>query len=211
MELSEQQVVSCSPNPRECGGTGGCKGSTQPLAFNYTVTAGAVLESDYPYESGVGITWPCNKAKTAHPVAGITGYVKLPKNNYTALMDAVANVGPIAISAAAAPWQLYEGGIYSSKKCGYDMDHGIQLVGYGEEGDQMYWIVRNSWGPSWGEQGYIRIVRYGEGKEPCGLDKKPGDGDACKGDPTTPVEYCGECGILASSSYPTGGHLINSP
>merc|ERR1712228_717527 len=62
---------------------------------------------------------------------------------------------------------------------------------------------RNSWGPLWGEEGYIRIQRYGEGKEPCGMDTTPGDGSACAGD-TKAVRLCGLCGILSDSSYPTG-------
>lgn len=78
----------------------------------------------------------------------------------------------------------------------------MQLVGYGTEGGKDYWLVRNSWG-DWGEDGYIRLRRYGEGKEPCGVDEKPQDGDACEGD-TAPRTYCGEAGLLSASSYPTG-------
>ncbi len=65
------------------------------------------------------------------PAATITGYQRLPANNYTALMNAVVNVGPIAISAAAEPWQLYSSGVYDGD-CGADVDHAIQLVGYGK-------------------------------------------------------------------------------
>jgi len=125
-------------------------------------------------------------------------------NDYTELVTAVAMVGPVAISVAAGGfgWQIYGGGIYS-KANDFVMDHAVQLVGYGSEGSQDYWIVRNSWGSGWGESGYMRVARYGEGKEPCGMDNNPADGDACKGD-NTPREYCGVCGILSSSSYPTG-------
>ena len=63
--------------------------------------------------------------------------------------------------------------------------------------------MRNSWGESWGEDGYIRLKRFGDGKEPCGMDKTPGDGSACKGH-TSPVRYCGICAVLSDSSYPTG-------
>lgn len=83
------------------------------------------------------------------------------------------------------------------------------LVGYGHDdtANMDYWLVRNSWGTSWGEDGYIRIQRFGDGSEPCGVDKTPGDGDGCKGGPAT-EQVCGECGILSDSSYPVGGHLL---
>jgi len=206
-ELAPQQLVSCSPDPNDCGGTGGCQGSTQQLGFNYTVGAGAVLETSYPYK---GSTGTCDNSKTAQPVAGITGYVTVQPNNYTALASAVAQIGPMAITVAAGGmgWQLYHSGVYGGGifGCGYTLDHGVGLVGYGEDKGKMYWLVRNSWGAGWGEKGYMRIQRFGEGKEPCGVDKAPADGIACKGN-TTQVTYCGECGIMSSSSYPTGAHL----
>jgi cathepsin L len=139
-------------------------------------------------------------------VAKNSGLALLPANNYTALVTAVATKGPISISIAAGGmgWQFYGGGIMKPGlfNKGFDIDHAVQLVGYGEEKGLMYWLVRNSWG-SWGEKGYIRLERFGEGKEPCGIDKTPQDGMACAGD-TKPVKQCGLCGILSSSSYPTG-------
>lgn len=266
--FAPQQFVSCAPNPRQCGGTGGCEGSTQWLGFNYTIGAGITQEKDYPYE---GSDSKCDTSKVK-PVATIKGYERLPKNNYTALMNAVATLGPIAISAAAEPWQLYESGVFD-EDCGADVDHAIQLVGYGGSaspgpspsppgpgpsptpgdcieqttkaacvadhchwcsylGDDFcmsepcaapaaepafalrgaatdYWLVRNSWGASWGEQGYIRIARYGNTSkgEPCMTDNTPGDGTACKGGPTS-IQVCGLCGIMSDSSYPTGGALV---
>jgi cathepsin L len=199
-KLSPQQIVSCAPNPQHCGGTGGCPGSTQPLGFNYTQTAGITTEANYPYR---GVTGTCDTSKI-QPVAFNDGYVELTTNNYTELVTAVATKGPIAISLAAGgfKFQLYGGGVMSN--CNdYVMDHAVQLVGYGTDNGKDYWLVRNSWGGSWGEKGYVRIARHGEGNEPCGTDKKPQDGDACEGD-TKPRTYCGECGILSSSSYPTG-------
>jgi len=198
--LSPQQIVSCAPNPDHCGGSGGCDGSTQPLGFAYTKTAGITTEADYPY---AGTTGTCQTSKI-HPVAYNDGYAELETNNYTQLVTAVAEKGPVAISIAAGGWtfQMYGGGVLSG--CNdYVMDHAVQLVGYGSASGKDYWLVRNSWGGSWGEGGYIRMQRYGEGKEPCGTDNSPQDGDACQGD-TTPRTYCGECAILSSSSYPTG-------
>jgi len=209
LEFSEQEFVSCAPNPNECGGTGGCQGSTQWLGFTYAAQAGITTESDYPYTAETG---RCNKDKIK-PVANITGHVRLPHNNYSALMNAVVNVGPIAISAAAEPWQLYESGVFSNN-CGADVDHAIQLVGYGTQPkkifkpEQDYWLVRNSWGANWGESGYIRIERFGATKaEPCVTDNQPGDGTGCKGGPSS-IQVCGLCGIMSDSSYPVGGHLL---
>jgi len=199
--LSPQQIVSCAPNPKHCGGSGGCQGSTQPLAFQYTETAGLTTESEYPYR---GVTGTCEKSKIK-PVGFNTGLTQLATNNYTQLMQAVATKGPIAISLDAGGFytnQAYGGGVVN---CGshYDMDHAVQLVGYGTDGGKDYWLVRNSWGEGWGESGYIRLQRFGEGKEPCGMDKTPQHGAACEGD-TKPRKYCGSCGILSASSYPTG-------
>ena len=141
-----------------------------------------------------------------------TGYERLPANNYSALMNAVATVGPVAISAAAEPWMSYEEGIFSDD-CGADVDHAIVLVGYGNETvgtfrpeSKDYWLVRNSWGSGWGEDGYIRIERYGEGAEPCETDTTPQDGTACKGGPSE-ITVCGLCGVLSDSSYPVGGAI----
>jgi len=205
-KLSPQQIVSCAPNPDQCGGTGGCEGSTQPLAFSYTKTGGLTTEALYPYN---GQTGTCQTAKIK-PVAYNGGYTVLPANDYNALMDAVANVGPVAISIAAggSAFQFYGGGVLSN--CNdFVMDHAVQLVGYGTDAGKDYYLVRNSWG-NWGEKGYMRVRRYGDGKEPCGVDSKPGDGDACKGD-TKLRTYCGECGILSASSYPTDFTTVTPP
>merc|ERR1712139_738719 len=83
-KLSPQQIVSCSPNPDHCGGTGGCDGSTQPLAFDYTKTAGITTEESYPYTQQTGT---CDTSKIK-PVAYNSGYTVLPTNNYTALITA---------------------------------------------------------------------------------------------------------------------------
>lgn len=207
-DLSAQQIVSCAPNPNKCGGSGGCDGSTQPLAFDYTKTAGLSTTASYRY---AGSTGTCDQSKIAPVGFNNGGHAVLPLNNYTALLDAAANVGPVAISIAAggSTFQFYGGGVM--KNCNdFVMDHAVQLVGYGTDGSDDYWLVRNSWGGSWGESGYIRMKRYGEGKEPCGVDSKPQDGDACEGD-TAPRTYCGECGILSASSYPTGMSKTQGP
>eukprot|EP01065_Artemidia_motanka_P024044 TRINITY_DN286_c0_g1_i1.p2 TRINITY_DN286_c0_g1~~TRINITY_DN286_c0_g1_i1.p2 ORF type:complete len:390 (+),score=158.88 TRINITY_DN286_c0_g1_i1:72-1172(+) len=198
--LAPQELVSCAPNPQQCGGTGGCQGSTEPLAFQYVAGAGMVAESTYPYE---GVTGTCSKSKIAKPIVGIKNYTRLPANDYGSLMKAVATVGPIAISVDAS-WGAYEEGVFTGN-CGTTIDHAVQLVGYGTDSASGldYWLVRNSWGAGWGESGYIRLHRFGAGKEPCGTDTSPQSGNGCKGGPKT-IKVCGQCGMLSDSSYPTG-------
>lgn len=196
--LSPQQLVSCTPNPNKCGGSGGCDGSIQQVGFNYTMRAGLTTEQSYPYTAKTGACKP----EDIKPVAKNSGFVSLTTNNYTELVSAVAKRGPIAISVATEKWQHYGGGVFDDD-CGWDQDHAVQLVGYGVDAGNAYWLVRNSWDGEWGEGGYIRIKRHGEGKEPCDIDKTPQDGGACAGD-TKPVKVCGKCAILSDSSYPTG-------
>lgn len=195
--LSPQELVSCAPNPDECGGTGGCSGATQWVGFNYTEHAGGLsLESSYPYQ---GITGTCSKSKIK-PAAGNKGYVRLPVNDYTSLMNAVATLGPIAISVDAS-WGSYAGGVFNGV-CGSTIDHAVVLVGYGTQSGLDYYLVRNSWGSSWGEDGYIKIHRKDSDSTNCATDTNPASGTACKPYPKT-MEVCGLCGILSDSSYPS--------
>lgn len=208
IELAPQQLVSCAPNPKHCGGTGGCEGSTAEVAYDYiAANGGQTLEKHYPYTARDG---SCKYDKTTTPPAATaSGYVKLPENNYTALMNAIATIGPIAISVEADTWSLYGRGILPPSGCNLrntDIDHAVQLVGYGTEAGKDYWIVRNSWGSSWGEQGYIRLLRTADGL-PCSPDKTPGDGSACPPFPAE-VTVCGTCGILYDTCYPVGVRLL---
>jgi len=202
--LSPQQLVDCAPNPDHCGGSGGCEGSTQPLAFKYLIGAGGEdTESSYPYKARDGTC----KAKGLTPAISITGSVELPTNNYTALFNALVSEGPMAISVDAS-WGGYEEGVFSPSPSGIGttIDHAVQLVGYGTEKGKDYWLVRNSWGTSWGESGYIKLEKFGEGKEPCGTDTRPADGFGCAGGPSS-IQVCGTSGMLSGSSYPTGASL----
>lgn len=202
--LAPQQLVDCAPNPDQCGGTGGCNGSTQELGFNYTSTAGLTTEQNYPYE---GVTNSCNTAAASKPAVGNAGYIQLGANNYTQLMTAVANLGPIAISVAADAFMFYSGGIFS-QDCGWIVDHAVVADGYGVENGQGFWLVRNSWGSSWGEAGYIRIARELNAADvKCGTDTNPSNGDGCAGGPSS-IPVCGECAIYSDSSYPTGAHVL---
>jgi len=207
LKLSPQNVVDCTPNPQQCGGTGGCNGATAELGIDYIAHKGVASEADYPYHA---VTQPCDE--TIGKTAKVTGFVKLPENNYTALVTAVATIGPIAISVAAGAWSSYGGGVFTG--CDFssiDIDHAVQLVGYGTDSGTDYWIVRNSWGPGWGEEGYIRMEKHSDGDMTkwCGTDPSPGDGSGCQGGPPT-ITVCGSCGIWYDNCYAVGGSIIHT-
>jgi cathepsin L len=200
--LSEQQILDCTPNPNDCGGTGGCGGGTVELAAaRIQFMGGLSLESKYPYISGGGQNFNCDLSKF-QPVANLTGYTDLESNEADPVLQHVANVGPISISVDASSWSEYESGVFDGcDNNNPDIDHAVQLVGYGTDPSQGdYWLVRNSWGKSYGEAGYIRLKRYAT--PPCGMDTTPSDGDGCNGGPTS-VKVCGNCGILYDTTYVT--------
>lgn len=203
--LSQQQVASCSVNPNECGGTGGCEGGIAEIAID-TVSdiSGLNQEWSYPYRSYNGQDFACSFWAN-QTVVYTSGYTAVQSNNGGAVMDALVGAGPLAISADASDWSSYEGGIYHG--CDYakniSMDHAIQMVGYGFDAglNSAYWTVRNSWAPTWGENGYIRVLRLQNG-EACGWNVDPQNGNGCKGD-TAPVWACGMCGVLYETLYVT--------
>lgn len=199
--LSQQQVTACAPNVDQCGGTGGCMGSTAELAFQYVIGASLTQEWEYPYTAYNGTTGTCIPAPDRR--IKVTGYTKLPANDQDAVVQTLAFTGPLAINVDASSWSDYESGIFSG--CNYanniSIDHVVQLVGYGhDDGLNLdYWIVRNSWSPIYGESGFIRVLKT---KTPaCGWDVDPQDGYGCKGGPDQ-LWVCGECGILGDTSYP---------
>jgi len=199
--LSEQQILDCTPNPNHCGGTGGCQGGTAELAYDRIIQLGGLTsEALYPYVSGGGRDYKC-KSPIPAPIAKVSNYTKLPENEYEPLLTAVATVGPIAISVDAASWGRYASGVYNGcNQKNPDIDHAVLLVGYGTDPDHGdYWLVRNSWGPGWGEKGYIRLARSSDAN--CGTDKTPDDGSGCSGGPPE-VTVCGTCGILYDTCYP---------
>eukprot|EP01038_Epipyxis_sp_PR26KG_P017333 gene17333-23928_t len=202
-DLSVEQMAMCAPNPNHCGGTGGCGGSTAELAFDYvTNSAGMYQEYQYGYTSYNGTNFACALPTVGSPVATINGFVALPTNNYTALLNAIAKLGPIAVSVDASNWHAYDSGVFSGcNQVNPDINHVVVLVGYGEDAGQKYWLIRNSWSPIYGEAGYIKLARQDTEEEVCGMDITPTDGSMCEGQ-DDPVKACGTCGVLYDSSYP---------
>ena len=125
-------------------------------AFDYLKTNAFCTEADYPYTAVDGT---CKDTSScAVPDAKVASYTDVAAKSGDALRAAL-NQQPVsvAIEADRLVFQLYKGGILDSSLCGTNLDHGVTAVGYGTEGDKDYWIVRNSWGGSWGEQGYVRL------------------------------------------------------
>lgn len=213
-QFSIQELINCVPNPRECGGKGGCDGATVELAMDYVQAKGLGTESEFPYtamnhacqgsaalsEKGslTRLSLDDDAALTGASF-GMTGYRTLPQNSYMPLLQAVSS-GPVAVSVAADAWSLYESGIFDGA-CGNIVDHAVTLFGYGKQGAEEYWIVKNSWGGEWGENGYIRLLRHEKEESLCGIDDKPQLGLACKGE-NDPIMTCGMCGILYDSVVP---------
>jgi len=136
-------------------------------AFEYIIqNKGIGSEASYPYTARDG------KCKTVTSVATVSKYTDVKKNDEKGLMSAI-NIEPVSVAVDAQSWQSYRQGVMTGP-CGKSLDHGVLLIGYGTEGSTDYWLVKNSWGTSWGEQGTIRLVR----------DKN-------------------ECGIAEAASYPT--------
>ena len=165
VSFSEQQLVDCST----AQGNQGCNGGLMDDAFTYAEKTAMDTEAQYPYTARDG---------TCHATAGvatITGFTDVTPNSPTALATAAA-LGPvsIAIDASGIAFQLYHGGIMK-KFCGQSLDHGVLLVGYGTDNGTDFWLVKNSWGASWGEKGYFRILREmdKQGGGVCGLQQQP--------------------------------------
>jgi len=198
-DLSEQQILDCTSNPQHCGGQGGCQGGTVEVAIASIIKAGGLSsEWTYPYVSYQGKDFPT--CGTVTPAVKVANYVVLPPNEYQPLLNAVATIGPIAISVDASTWHFYATGVFNGcNQTNPDLNHAVQLVGYGVEHGHNYWLVRNSWSPSWGEEGYIKILRTPTVQ--CGVDLNPADGDGCDGGPPN-VTVCGTCGILYDNVYP---------
>lgn len=213
-ELGPQMMVSCAPNPRACGGTGGCEGATAQIGFGFVMNNALTYEETVSYSSFWGSSGECTDTMKLHyqhyPVVSVQNYVSNPTNQLGPLMEALVTAGPQAISVDASGWSPYVNGIadFCPTDRNIDIDHAVVLMGYGEENGVKYWTIRNSWGTLWGEDGYIRLIRHEKEQTHCGYDRTPMDGSACADEHVTEQYVCGTCGILFDTSYPTGAHFV---
>ena len=147
--FSEQQLVDCVKKDN------GCNGVEMIDAFEYISNNPVCTEEEDPYKAKDGFCITCKS-----PIQ-FNGCKIIPPNNQLALKEAVAFIGPISVGIQAdqSVFRNYKGGIIKDETCGTNVDHGVLIVGYGIEEGVKYWLVKNSWGEEWGENGYVRILR----------------------------------------------------
>ncbi|GAB4839465.1 Cysteine protease rd19a [Ancistrocladus abbreviatus] len=173
VSLSEQQLMDCDHecDPEEYGSCdSGCNGGLMNNAFEYVLkTGGLQREEDYPYTGTDGVC-KFDKSKIAASVANFS-VVSLDEAQIAA--NLVKN-GPLAVAINAVYMQTYIGGVSCPYICSKRQDHGVLLVGFGSAGyapirfkEKPYWIIKNSWGENWGENGYYKICRV---RNICGVD-----------------------------------------
>jgi C1A family cysteine protease len=170
VSFSEQNLVDCVKADQ------GCNGGLMSDALAYAAANGIETEADYPY---AGVDQKC-KFEASKATKVNSAYANVTAGSLDALKTAVAaQPVSIAVQANQISWQFYAGGVIK-KLCGDKLDHGVLAVGYNTINGDEAWIVKNSWGASWGNEGYVYIST---------------DASANKG--------MGVCGILSTPSYPT--------
>jgi C1A family cysteine protease len=171
--FSEQQLVDCDTY-KNGGKDFGCNGGLMDNAFSWiNKNGGLCSESAYPYVSGDTKTaGTCQKSCSIVANSKVTSFVDVTPSSDSAMMTALSKQPvSVAIEADQREFQLYKSGVFTAS-CGTTLDHGVLAVGYGSETGGDYYLVKNSWGTSWGENGYIKLGRgssYNKGAGQCGI------------------------------------------
>lgn len=159
MNMSEQELVDCATE----WGNNGCGGGFMDNALRYVIDRkGVCSATDYPY---AGIDGVCRRTMCRGGMyAPIRNCVAFPVEREDYMASVVFTRGPVVVAVDASGWFDYRGGVYSGGCSSEILNHGVLIVGYGPD----YWIIKNSWGPKWGEGGYIRLKR---GVDQCGVSQ----------------------------------------
>lgn len=154
VSLSEQNLVDCSSSY----GNRGCNGGIMQSAYKYIVANNGIeSEADYPYRASGPNACSYSASQKA---ATISSYKTLARGDESALQEAVVNVGPISVAImATSAFQFYKSGVFYDASCGSSLNHAVLAVGYGTSGGSDYWLIKNSWGTSWGQNGYGMMSR----------------------------------------------------
>jgi C1A family cysteine protease len=171
IDLSEEQLVECATGMSY--GSHGCNGGIMEGAFKYVIEHGQCSLSSYPYTSGTGESGSC---KSCSSVAHMSSCSDVKPNDQISLKAALAKQPvAVAISADTRVFQSYTSGVITSSSCYTSLDHGVLAVGYGTENGIEYYLVKNSWGESWGENGYVKIGRSDSTNDAgiCGIAMDP--------------------------------------
>jgi len=168
LSFSEQQLVDCA---YVSYGNYGCNGGLQTNAYNYYEDGNkAELESVYGYK---GVKGSCAYKASSATAVTVSDYADVTPDSVPQMKAALAQ-GPLAVAIEADKmvFQTYKTGVLNSTKCGTNLDHAVLAVGYGTEAGQDYWLVKNSWNTTWGDQGYIKLAIV-DGDGVCGVQMDP--------------------------------------
>ncbi len=172
VDLSEQELVDCATGYSY--GSHGCNGGQMEGAFKYVIEHGQCSNQEYTYTSGT--TKTSGKCQSCNAVARISSCSDVKPNDQLSLKAAVAQQPvAVAISADTKLFQSYSSGVITSASCYTSLDHGVLIVGYGTENGLDYWLVKNSWSSSWGDDGYVKILRSSSSNDGgiCGIAMDP--------------------------------------
>jgi KDEL-tailed cysteine endopeptidase len=174
IDLSEQELVDCATGFTY--GSHGCSGGQMDGAFKFIIQNGLCPASQYPYVSGTTKTGGTCQSKSCQSEVRFSSCTDVQPNDELLLKFAVAQQPiAVAIEADTKYFQFYSGGVLDSTQCGTKLDHGVMIAGYGEENGQKYWLVKNSWSTSWGDEGYVKIARSDSRNDEgiCGIAMQP--------------------------------------